>query len=408
MRDAAPSPHRSDSCGAEVSSDAFMRYREHFPLACRSHWFNNGVVSLTPQPVATRLEELFREIYVDGPPHVVYPKVEFPRREQTLTRLASFIGTVRSNVSHVRGVSEGLNTVLGGISWLPGDEVIITSDEAPSVLLPTLYLRDSLGLVITKLTVHESDEKMAEELKAKISQRTRLVVMSHVTTNSGHLIPVQELCNVAREHDVLTFVDCAHSAGVVPVNVEDIGCDFAGFVSYKWMYGPYGAGMLYVRPDALDRITLRFAGSRSQQVLDEENDSYVLAHDARRFGYGPWAWPILHAWAYALDYLTEIGLDRIREKTRALYRNLSDGLQSIDGVRLRSPSDANHAGALLTFDVPWCTGRAASTYLANRSVLIKSVAPMPHALRASLAFFLDQSDVDALVDGLAAMAVGAL
>ena len=378
--------------------------RADFPVLAREICLDNGTVSVTPAPVAASLEAYLRDVLHGGPPHVVRPDEEYARRERTMSRIAEFLGTRRDRLALMRGVSEAYLTVLRGLPWRPGDQLVITEDEETALLLPSLHLRDELGVEVVVLpfdTVRESPEAAID---AVLTERTRLVALSHVTTTFGYRYPVRQLCAAVRRRGALSFIDLAHSAGVVPLRLDDIGCDFAGVVSYKWMYGPYAAGALYVAPDAVERLGLHFAGNRSEAWIDPDAGAYQLRDDARRFEYGPWGWPLVHAWGAALDYIDHVGRDAISQRTQALAGRLHDRLGDVGGVEILTPGP-DEAAALFTFDVSGISAAdAAARLAADWGIRIKAVPGERGRLRASLAMFNSTDDVDRLATGVERLA----
>lgn len=374
--------------------------RADFPVLAHEICLDNGTVSVTPAPVAASLEAYLRDVLQGGPPHVVRPDEEYARRDRTMERIAEFLGTRRERLALMRGVSEAYLTVLRGLPWQRGDRLVITEDEETALLLPSLHLRDEVGVEVVMLPFERTREAPEAALAEVLTERTRLVALSHVTTTFGYRYPVRELCAAARARGVLSFVDVAHSAGVVPLGLDDIGCDFAGVVSYKWMYGPYAAGALYVAPDAVERLALRFAGNRSEAWIDPDAAAYELRDDARRFEYGPWAWPIVHAWAVALDYIDHVGRAAIWQRTQALAARLHERLGGLPGVEVLTPAP-EAAAALFTFDVAGISAAdAAARLAADWGIRIKAVPGERGRLRASLAMFTSQADVDRLADAV--------
>jgi cysteine desulfurase / selenocysteine lyase len=385
-------------------SDLVARRRD-FPALERFTWFNNGVVSITPSPVSDEYAARIREIAERGPMHVTFPEEEYPRRRASHAGLAAFLGARSEDVALVRGVSEAYQTILRGLDWERGDELILGSDEEGALLLPSLHLRKTRGVRLRFLPVSREPDELVHELKRRIGRRTRLVALSHVTTNLGIRLPIPALTEVAREHDVLSFVDVAHSAGLFEFSTADLGCDLVGALSYKWMYGPYAAGCLWVRPDIVPRIALRFAGNRSEAYLDEANRRYRLRPTADRFEYGPWTWPLIHAWAASVEYIDGLNRATIWDRTRELTQRLKQGLSSIDGVRVLTPDDPSRSAALVAFAIDNVDGPTASELLRTTyNIRIKHVPILPNALRASVAFFTLEEEIDRLVSAIRGIA----
>lgn len=375
--------------------------RSDFPALDQFTWFNNGVVSLTPAPVTDEYVARIRELSSRGPMHVSFPEEEYPRRRASHARLAAFLGARSEDVALVRGVSEAYQTVLRGLEWNRGDELILGSDEEGALLLPSLHLRNSRGVRVVLLQAAQEPDALLQEVRRHIGPRTRLIAMSHVTTNLGIRLPVADISAIARESNVLTFVDVAHSAGLFEFTVADLGCDLVGALSYKWMYGPYAAGALWMRADVVPRIALRFAGNRSELHLDEARRRYQLRPTADRFEYGPWTWPLVHAWAASVDYVDALGRSAIWDRTSELAGRLKRGLRAIDGVTVLTPDEPSRSAALVSFAIDNVDGPSVSEYLRTAyGIRIKHIPTLPNALRASIAFFTLEDEVDRLVEAV--------
>jgi cysteine desulfurase/selenocysteine lyase len=382
--------------------DAAAVQRE-FPAHGTPVCFDNGSVSLTPRPVAGFLAAMLDDVFRHGPPHVVRPEEEYPGRERTLEAIAGFLGARRTDIALTRGVSEAFQHVLHGIDWRPGDRIVLTEDEEASLLLPALQLADVHGVEVAELRFADVAREGPDAVLAPLLDgRTRLLAISHVTTSNGYRYPAERLCALARESGVLSFVDVAHSVGVMPLRLDELGCDFAGIVSYKWMYAPYAAGALYVRPGSVDRIALRYAGIRSERALAPESHTYALHDDARRFEYGPWSWSIVHAWGRAVEWLGELGPAAVHAHTARLVDALRGGLAAIPGIAVLTPSSED-AGALVTFAVAGGAEAARERLLAEHAVRVKLVPGAGERLRASIAVYTSDDDVERLLAGLRAV-----
>ena len=379
--------------------------RSDFPALEQYTWLQNGGVSITPQPVAAEHIRCMQEILSRGPLHIVYPDEEYPRRKQTMEKLARFFGVEAGDLSLMRGVSEGIQTIVRGIDWHEGDEIAISADEEAAVLLPALHLRDLYGVKVVKVPLVGDVEGQIAAVEACLGPRTKLLALSHVTTDLGFRLPVQKICAVARQRGILSFLDMAHSAGLYTINLRDLGCDFAGLLSYKWMYAPYAAGLLYVRRESLDRVAVRYAGGRAEAWLNFAADDFALHETAERFQYGPWSWPLVHAWAFAVEYLQQIGQREIWSRTTVLAARLKDGLAEIGAAELYTPRSVDSSAALVSFGLDGWQGQEMSEKLRREENMI--IKAMPHGregLRASMAFFLRESEIDQLLTALARLA----
>lgn len=379
--------------------------RADFPALKNYTWFQNGGVSITPEPIAAEHARLMRELFERGPMHIIYPDEEYPRRQQSKARLAQFFSVEPEELALMRGVSEGFQTVLRGMEWHQGDKIVITADEEASLLLPVLDLRDRFGVEVVKVPLVDDVQGQVDAALALLDERTRLVALSHVGTDLGFRLPVAPICRAARERGILSFLDLAHSAGLYPMPLRDLECDFAGILSYKWMYSPYAAGLLFARRERLYDIEVTYAGGRGEKWLDFENDQFELFDSAERFQYGPWSWPLVHAWAFAAGYLDDIGLQEIWSRTTALATRLKDGLQQIQGTTLYTPQSSELSAALVSFGLQAWSGEELTLALRQRwNIMIKPIPNCEEGLRASITFFLLEEEVDLLLDALSILA----
>ena len=375
--------------------------RREFPALEHYTWFQNGGVSITPARIAEEHARLMRELLDRGPLHIIDPDEEYERRRTTMQGLAEFFAVDPNELALMRGVSEAYQTVLRGLDWQPGDEIIISQDEEAALLLPALHLRDRYGVRVVKLPLLSATDQQLAALQECLSDRTRLVALSHVTTDLGYRLPMHDICRIAGQQGALTFVDVAHSAGLFELDLPGMGCDFAGILSYKWMYSPYASGLLYARQTSQQLLAITYAGGRSEQSLDFEQDAYTLRETAERFQYGPWSWPLVHTWAAAARWLQQIGLPTIDQRTTLLANRLKQQLGQLNGVSLLTPLQAERSAALVTFGLAGWTGESLARQLRRRWKMI--VKPLPHSrqgLRISLPFFLLEEEIDQLVTAL--------
>ena len=318
-----------------------------------------------------------------------------------MERLARYFDVDADELAVMRGVSEAFHTVLRGLPWEAGDRIVISDNEEAALLLPSLHLRDRLGVEVVKLPLAEDREELmaagrrgpdAEDAAAGPEPR-----------DHRHGLPLSRraLCALARERGIPSFLDLAHSCGAVPYRLRDLGCDFAGLLSYKWMFSPYAAGALWVRRERLHDIEVTYAGCRAEKWLDFETDTFELPDTAQRFQYGPWSWPLVHAWAAAADWLQEIGPEAVWSRICELTDRLKAGLARIDGAELYTPRSPDDSAALVSFGLRGWTGADLTAALQERwNIVIK---PLPHTvegLRASICFFQLEEEIDLLLEAL--------
>lgn len=375
--------------------------RAQFPALDTFVWFQNGGVSITPRPVADRHADLMAELRDRGPMHIAYPEEEYPRRERSIATIARFLGARANQVALMRGVSEAFQTVIRGVDWQAGDRIVTTAEEEAAIFLASLHVRDRHDVeVVTVPITGEADSQVAAFREA-IDDRTRLVAFSQVTTDIGARLPAREICEAAREAGAISFVDTAHAAGLWPIDLNEMGCDFAGALSYKWMYAPYASGLLFAREPEADRVAVTYAGGRSESKLDWHTHEYAFKPGAERYQFGPWSWPLVHAWARSVEWLDEIGVDRVWARTTELTDRLKAGVQASERLTLHTPEAAEESAALVSFGVDGETPEAVRDRLrSEHNIVIKAVYATRKGMRASVPFFLLEEEIEFLVDKL--------
>ena len=156
-----------------------------------------------------------------------------------------------------------------------------------------------------------------------------------------------------------------------------------------------------MREESQHQLALRYAGGRSERSLDFEHDRYVLQDNARRFQFGPWSWPLVHAWATAADWLEGIGLPAINTRTAALTGWLQNELGEIPSATMFTPLRSQRSAAIVSFGLEGWTGESLSNTLRQRWNII--VKPLPHTregLRISIPFFILESEIGRLADAV--------
>ena len=375
--------------------------RAAFPPLQTFVWFQNGGVSITPSPVADYHAELMAELRDRGPMHIAYPDEEYPRRKESIERIARFFGAEPRQVALMRGVSEAFQTVIRGIDWQSGDQILITAEEEAAIYLASLHLRDRQGIEVVTVPITGDRESQLAAFAKAMTDRTRLVAFSHVTTDIGARMPAREVCAAARSSGAITFVDIAHSAGLWPIDLMEMGCDFAGVLSYKWMYAPYASGLLFVRDPEAGLIEVTYAGGRSESKLDWHEHTFEFKQGAERYQFGPWSWPLVHAWARSLDFLEDIGVERIWRRTCELTDRLKEGVVRSEWLCLHTPVERSESAALVSFGVDGKSPEEVRDRLRERhNIVIKAVSATRKGMRASCPFFLLEEEIEFLVEKL--------
>lgn len=263
------------------------------------------------------------------------------------------------------------------------------------------------GLKVSRMPVSDNADEVLTCLRALLTARTRLVAVSHVTTDSGTRLPVAEIARLAHERDAYAFFDGAHSVGQFPVDVRAIGCDFYAMTGYKWLMGPYPSAALFVRGDRLGEIAVTWTGSnvtRTSSVTMGIDDLDWIP-GAKRFEYGGRPYAYDTAMVTGLAYVDRLGIEAIEQHARDLTARLHDGLARVPGARIRSPRDPSEATGIAAVSLDGVDGVVLSAMLRDRWNMIQRPALGGSSVRISLAAFVEEDDVARLVECFATIAI---
>jgi selenocysteine lyase/cysteine desulfurase len=382
--------------------------RDDFPALANWTYLNCGGMAPMPARVGAELLRVPQAVVQEGPLRLQAHDEDFLGIEAARATIARFIGADADELTFTTQFSTGVNIVVEGLPWQAGDEIIVTDQEHPALLIPVLNVAQRHGLVVRRLPVLPSADAMLTHFRQLLTSRTRLVAVSHVTTDSGTRLPAAELTALAHEQGSLVLFDGAQSLGQFPVDVRALGCDFYAMVGYKWVLGPYPSGALYIRGPVLDQVAVTWTGSRATRtggVTMDVND-LVWIPTARRFEYGGRTFAYDTAMAAGVAYVDRLGLANVADHARRLPARLHAGLARIPGARLHSPADLDAATGIATVSLDNVDGVKVSAALRERWRIVTRPALRGTSVRVSLAVFVEERDVDLLLDSLAALAAG--
>ncbi len=337
------------------SEELFQRRPDAYWTELRRQWIfrpgflylNNGTVGSCPLPVLRAyVESILHEEQMENEDTELYPLWGYGKWEEYRRPMAEFIGSSLEELALVRNATEGLNYVANGLDLERGDEVLTTDEEHPSGLNPWRLKAKRYGIAVKQVTLPKpprSRQQILDLLEQGRSERTRLVLVSHINTATGCVMPVREICSWARAHRMLTLVDGAHAVGMIPVNVKEMGCDFYVSSPHKWLLTPKGCGLLYVRDEVCDRLWSTIA-------TGGWDDRALRAGRLQQFG--STSVSILAGMKAALDFWRAVGPRRIERRIRELHAYLKQRVAGLPGAEMHSAPGEEFTGGILTVNFP--------------------------------------------------------
>lgn len=381
--------------------DWVREVRRQMPACQDGIYLQTGSFGPSPRNVVESVRELL-QLQLKGP---AYPEVVArlqAAEDSCRPLLARLLGAQPDEVTLTHNTTEGLNIILWSINWREGDEIITSNHEHPALLGPCYNLRDRFGVRHRIATIDREEDVVANVL-AQVSGRTRLVALSHVSRQSGRVVPVRALARALRDRGIRLLLDAAQATGNIAFNFQDSGCDYYSFCGHKWLLAPKGTGGLLIRRDLLAGTPVSYTGAHAHQALDA-GGHYTWHPDSRRYEYGTRAQFNFGGFAEAVRWFELLGPDRIHARIRALSLRVSQAIGQTGKLQLVSPAGEDRSGIVvlrLPADKP---AKDVARRLLEQDRILVSPLDEPRDLRLSVNFFNTWAELEYTVARLAAYA----
>ena len=320
-----------------------------------------------------------------------------------------------NEIVFTRGTTEGLNLIASSFSeafMQEGDEVIVSTVEHHSNIVPWQLQQPRKGIVLKVIPMDDNGAMDLQAFEKMISQKTKIVSISHVSNVLGTINPVEEVIRIAHEHNIPVVVDGAQSTPHFKVDMQQLDCDFFVFSGHK-VYGPTGIGVLYGKEAWLDKLPPYQGGGEMIEHVSFEKSTFE--RPPLKFEAGTPDYIATTGLATALDYVSALGMDAIQRHEEELTRYAISQLQMIEGMKLFGvPSHADvtrlHHDAVISFQLRDIHHMDMGTLLDRLGIAIRTghhcAQPLMNRLgvlgtsRASFALYNTKDEVDALVAGI--------
>jgi cysteine desulfurase/selenocysteine lyase len=378
------------------------------PLA----FLDSGASSQKPRRVIDCLEEFYKRSNANVHRGVYRLSEEATFAfERARGKVARFINAAsQREVIFTRNTTEALNLVAhswGGANLRAGDRILLTIMEHHSNIVPWQLLAQRTGAQLEYLGIDAEGRLRLDELDAKLSERTRLVALTHQSNVLGTINPVRAIAERARAAGAVVVVDAAQSVPHMPVDVQELGCDFLAFSGHK-MCGPTGIGVLWGRRALLEAMPPFLGGGSMIKVVELEGSSY--ADLPARFEAGTPAIAEAIALGEACDYLSEIGMEAIHRHELELLSYALERLGRIAGLRIVGPRDITERGAAVSFTLDGVHPHDVAAILDGEGIAVRAghhcTQPLhrhldvPATTRASFYIYNTAEEIDRLAAGL--------
>jgi selenocysteine lyase/cysteine desulfurase len=224
--------------------------RSYYPLDKNITYLNSGTEGSMPEQVLSEYQDYLHKWASSPSYYFAFNKITQDYQKVNRAKVADFISTKEENVCITSNTTEGLGMVLMGLQFEEGDEVIVSLQAYPSLISPLNVLCKTKKIkykVVPLPTYLDTKQEIVDAFASAITKKTKAICVSHITYTTGLKLPVKEICDLARKNNAISLIDGAHATGMIPLDMEDIGCDFYSAAGHKWLNGPPGTGLLYIK-----------------------------------------------------------------------------------------------------------------------------------------------------------------
>jgi isopenicillin-N epimerase len=379
---------------AAGDSDYWKNIRSQFMLDKNSVFFNPGTVGAMPRVVVEKMTQHLNYIassvadwaYQDD------NKEEFISGYNNLLGIRMKVGKlINANASEIAmtdNVTNGMSYLANGITLQPGEEVLTTNQEhsggqsgfmLKAKRYGTLFRTVAIGKPILDTT------QVYETIINALQPQTKVLMLSHIISGTGAILPVKQICAEARKRGIITILDGAQTIGHIKVDVQDIGCDAYAGCFHKWMGGPAGTGFMYIRPDRIKDVWTTVASGRWDN------------HDDEGFRFtqrGTGNFPVLKGLEASIDFHNEIGAERVYARIKELGLRLRTGLRSIKKVKIFSPEEEDMSAGITLYNIEGKTGAQLQEEFWKRAKMRPRSQGPEFGVRHCTHIFNSESEID--------------
>ncbi len=421
MGDSLPMTKGSSETGQAAEQEAIgeCSWRSDFPIFSRPYrdgipltYLDSAATTQKPQVVIDALSDFYAHAYanVHRGAYELSSQVT-DRFDQVRAKLAHFLGAPEERaIVFTRNATEAINLVAyawGLDNLSPGDNVVLTIMEHHSNIIPWQLMAHYRGIELRYVEVDEKGELKLEQFEELIDQHTRLVGVTHVSNVLGTVNPLPEIGRLVRERsNALILFDGAQAAPHLPINLAELEFDFYVLSAHK-MLGPTGIGALISRSELLERMQPFNGGGSMIELVEKESATW--AELPYKFEAGTPHIAGVIGWGAALDYLSEVGMERVLDHELALTDYALDRLSSVPGLKIFGQGQKMRLG-VISFELTGVHPHDIATILDHHGVCIRAghhcaqllmkFLGVPATSRASFYLYNERDDIDRLVEAL--------
>jgi selenocysteine lyase/cysteine desulfurase len=376
--------------------DFWSELRARYVVPTEFIHLEHGYYSMQSQPVLERYLQHIREVNAVSSRYM--RTVQYPNKERVQGKLAALAGCSPRELIITRNTTESLDTVISGFDWKPGDEAVMSVHDYGAMLDQFSLMARRWGITNTRVTVPldpASDDEVVQVYANAITPRTKLLMVCHMINITGQVLPVRKICDMAHARGVPVMVDGAHAFAQLDFRIPDLDCDFYGASLHKWLGTPLGAGILYVKPSAVEKLWPLY-GDEGYAATDIRKLNHTGTH------------PVATDLAIedAIAFHESIGIQRKEERLRWLQQYWTTKVRGVPRIKVFTPRDPARTGAIANVGIEGMKPGDLATALMEKyrifTVAINTAGVT--GVRVTPQLFTTTQELDALVRALTELA----
>lgn len=370
-------------------------------------YFDNGATTFKPNAVVNAVDDYYHNYSANahrGDYDISY-KVDL-KYESVREKVQKYINAKsKEEIIFTSGTTMSINLMVFSFfeKYLePGDEVLITKTEHASNVLPWFKLAKTKGIIIKYIDLDSSYHINMDSFYKMITNKTKVISLAYITNVIGDIRNIKEITKFAHENNIFVCVDAAQAAAHIKIDVKDLDVDFLSFSAHK-MYGPTGVGVLYGKKELLEEADPFLLGGGMNESFDNENEVY-LKDLPYKFEAGTQNIEGVIGLGAAIDYINNVGIDKIRNHEENLRKYLIEKLEKLSYVDIIN-YDAD--AAIVTFNIDNIFSQDVAYYLNKYNIcvragnhcakLVKNVTGVTNSVRVSFALYNTEEEIDEFV-----------
>lgn len=373
--------------------------RRHFPAVRHQTYLNTGTCGPLSDAAANAMQTTLTKLLSEGRTASSYYPLLTETKQKVREQLAVLFHASADSFALTENTTEGMNIALWGFPFAPFDEIIVTDTEHQGALLPA-FQQKRRQVIVRVADGNLPPDALLKGLEALITRRTRLIVVSHVSYETGYRLPLERIVELAHAYGAYVLVDGAQGAGAEDFNLPESGVDFYALPGQKWLCGPDGTGALYVRKplwSVLDPVFIGGAGVAAGHAVDLYG-THILASDARRYEHAMTNLVNWTGFLAGLEFLrVSVGWDYAFSRIHGSSGRLIDQLLDLPRVQIQTPRDLR--AGIISFQMDGMDSSVVVKEAFDRSIDIRWI-PSKDLVRVSTGFFNIDDDLDRLMNFL--------